>query len=96
MGSFHFDSFSGAVANLNGKEQRDPMKVLAVLVRDGRISCFDRGPAGLEDSIDSLKAKGLITEDRNVAYPWCRFFVTPAGTEALARHRDSLTHRSPG
>lgn len=82
MSRIFIDCFSGALADLP-KGTRTAENALRVLVGHPRVSTFDRGPAWLESLLSDLKSKGLIVEDRNEPYPWCRFVLTEAGKDAI-------------
>jgi hypothetical protein len=75
-------SFSGGVAQLKPREQRDTMKVLAALKSDPMVSTFDMGEHGLWKTIQLLVINGfVISEPRE--YPWHKFVVTAAGLDKL-------------
>jgi len=69
------DSFSGAAAELKGKN-RTSKNVLSVLAKHPRVSTFDMSDLGwLRDIIESLLQRGLIVEVTE-PYPWHRYKVT--------------------
>lgn len=77
-------SFSSPIAELP-RGRRDEAHMLAALARNPRVSTFDMSEyQWLWRGIDSLKDRGLITEDKSAEYPWHQFTLTDAGKAALA------------
>lgn len=77
-------SFTSPIADLP-RGKRTEADMLAALDRNPRVSTFDMSEfPWLWRGIDSLKARGLITEDKGEAYPWHRYTLTDAGKAALA------------
>lgn len=87
-GRIHFDSFSGAAADLK-PGQRTARHVLAALARDPRVSTFDLGEAAwLVRCINDLKHQKLIVADKSEPYPWCRFELTEVGKASLEQAKE--------
>jgi hypothetical protein len=78
----HVCSFSGGVARLKPKQQHDSMAVLKALFQDGNVSTWDMGEHNLWKTIQGLQSFGYVKELK-VAYPWCKFEITPLGIEKL-------------
>lgn len=90
-GRVFIDSFSGSAAEMTRVDQAVPIKVLRVLVRDGKVSVWDRDASpSLHRSICDLQKRGLIDKG-DAPYPWYRFHVLPAGLEML----DALSTATP-
>jgi predicted transcriptional regulator len=75
-------SFSGSVAELKPREQRNEMKVLAALKNDPMVSTWDMGEHGLWKTIKELEDCGFVKSE-NCDYPWCKYSVTDKGIEKL-------------
>jgi hypothetical protein len=84
----HFDSFSGSLSELKRglRTVEDGVRVLAI---DPQVSVWDRGTPWLERLIADMKAQGLIVEDFNEPYPWCRFNLTDKGRTMLTANAGS-------
>ncbi len=75
----HFDSFSGAVADLSRKEQGDPGKILMALTKNPRVSTWDMSESSnLRSSLRFLLDNGMI-EELEEPYPWHRFQIIDKG-----------------
>lgn len=83
-------SFSGAISDMKKKDQRDEMKVLAVLSRSPRFSCFDASEnQGIANSITNLKKRGLIEYPKpQPEFPWCKVKITDAGNALLKQRTE--------
>lgn len=89
MSSVHIDTFSGAAADLPRRQHKDELAVMRALVRDPRVSCFDRSEySTLDRTLVDLKMRSLIVETIE-PYPWHRFHVTPEGLKMLDCANDS-------
>lgn len=77
ISNVHVCSFSGGVAYLKPREQRDTQKVLEALKNDPNVSCWDMGEHGLWKTIKALEDSGKI---RSIpcAYPWLKYEVINA------------------
>jgi hypothetical protein len=82
VGSVFLDSFSGKVAELKPRQQRDLFLVLQVLVNNPSVSTWDMGEHNLWRTMNELKYFHLI-EDIERAYPWNEFKVTEKGKQML-------------
>jgi hypothetical protein len=72
----HLDSFSGALGDLPKNQHGDRERVLAVLRKHPRFSCFDATATNkLAKTLDDLKAAGRIVYAKDEQYPWCRVTV---------------------
>lgn len=76
----HLDYFSGSVADLKGKDKKDPLKVLAVLAKDPMVSVWDMDK--LWKILYSLRDQGLVEEVEH-PYPWLEFRVTEKGKRGI-------------
>jgi hypothetical protein len=78
-------SFSGALGDMKRKDQRDPLKVLAVLRKSPRFSVWDATENGtIACTMDDLKNDGLIDFPKpQPGYPWSKARVTEAGIALL-------------
>jgi hypothetical protein len=76
------------------RDQRDRMKVLAVLKDNPRFSVFDATERdAIALSLDDLRAQGLIEYVKpGPAYPWCLVRVTKVGDARLRAWRDEHEH----
>lgn len=82
--SVFIDCFSGSLADMK-RGTRTHENALRVLAKDGRVSCFDRsGPRWIDMLLNDLLSLGLVEEEKNVPYPWCRFYLTAKGNDFLA------------
>jgi hypothetical protein len=81
----HIDSFCGSLGELP-RGKRTMLHALQVLADDPRVSVFERGTGWLELLLHELQEGGLVAEDHSEPYPWCRFNLTDAGRQLLARH----------
>lgn len=82
-------SFTGAIGDMKPRDQRDPMKVLAVLEKNPSFSVFDatERPA-IASSLDYLKQQGLIEYPLpQPAFPWNEVVVTESGKKALEERK---------
>ena len=78
-------SFTGAIGDMKPRDQRDPMKVLAVLDKEPSFSVFDatERPA-IANSLDYLRQQGLIEYPKpQPGFPWNKVVVTESGKKAL-------------
>ena len=83
----HFDSFSGAVADLSKKEQGVPTRVLAALTKNPRVSTWDMSESrNLRGSLRFLIDDGKI-EELKEPYPWHRFQLTDKGKAELENNK---------
>lgn len=89
MNTVFLDSFSGKVAELKPRQQRDLFLVLEVLVKNPRVSTWDMGEHGLWRTMDELKYFRLI-EGVESAYPWNEFKVTEKGKKWLLMGHESF------
>lgn len=85
-------SFSGKVAELKPRQQRDLFLVLKVLVKNPRVSTWDMGEHNLWRTMLELKHFGLI-EDVPSDYPWDEFKVTEKGKKALLIGHENFMKR---
>jgi hypothetical protein len=67
-------NFSGSVAELKPREQRNTMKVLVALQKDPMVSTWDMGEHGLWKTIKELEDSGKI-KSIPCEYPWHKFEV---------------------
>ena len=81
-GLISIDSFSGRASELK-RGERTVLKLLQALAADPRISTFERGNWWLENLLQDAQQKGLIMQDKDEPYPWCRFNLTDAGRAML-------------
>ena len=74
-------SFSGAIGEMKRKDQGDPEKVLAVLEKSSRVSCFDLSEnQTIARTVTRLKRDGLIEYPQpQPGYPWNNIVLTEAG-----------------
>ncbi|APW37639.1 hypothetical protein RD110_10920 [Rhodoferax koreense] len=90
-------SFSGGIDEMKRADQRDPVKVLRVLVRDGRYSCFDASAnLTIARTITNMHHKALIYGgkkygrvlklDNTLEYPWSKVVLAEGGERLLADH----------
>lgn len=85
MSTVFVDSFSGAAADLKRGHRTDADLMLA-LNTDPLVSCWDLSEhKWLRDRIFDAVDAGLLTKHHSVPYPWCRFTLTDAGRELLAK-----------
>ena len=80
ISNVHVCSFSGGVAYLKPREQRDTQKVLKALKSDPMVSTWDMGEHGLWKTIYALVDAGYLKEIKQ-DYPWLKFIVTESGIE---------------
>lgn len=81
--AIHICSFSSDVAQLKGKDKKDPLKVLNALSQNPRISTFDMSEnRHLRSSIKFLEMKGFIVPIEE-SYPWHRWDITELGKQYL-------------
>jgi hypothetical protein len=78
-------SFSSGLAEMKGKDKADPMKVLAVIAVNPRVSIFEvTETAPIAKSMDYLVAKKFIRRvDLEMGYPWMKFELTQRGKSRL-------------
>lgn len=84
-------SFSGGIGCMDPRDQRDSMKVLAVLKESPRFSVWDacERPC-IGESLEDLTARGLIEYVKpGPEFPWSEVRVTDAGLKALAVHQEA-------
>lgn len=74
-------SFSSAISEMKRKDQGDPAKVLAVIEKSPRVSCFDLSEnQTIARTVTRLKHDGLIEyPDPQPEYPWNNIVLTEAG-----------------
>jgi len=77
-------SFSGGVADLKPREQRDTTKVLTALKKDQNVSTWDMGEHGLWKTIQALEVEGLVVNEPREC-PWLRYVVTDSGLEKIEK-----------
>lgn len=78
-------SFSGALGDMKRKDQRDRLKVLAVLKTSPRFSVWDASDnGGIANTMTDLKTDGLIDyPEPQPGFPWSEARVTEAGMKLL-------------
>ena len=78
-------SFSGAIGDMKRKDQRDRLKVLAVLKESPRFSVWDASDnQGIANTMTDLKTDGLIDyPEPQPGFPWSKARVTEAGMKLL-------------
>lgn len=78
-------SFSGALGDMKRKDQRDQLKVLAVLKASPRFSVWDASDnKGIANTMTDLMTDGLIDyPDPQPGFPWSKARVTEAGMKLL-------------
>lgn len=77
--------FSGAIGDMKRKDQRDRLKVLAVLKASPRFSVWDASDnKGIANTMTDLKDDGLIDyPEPQPGFPWSLARVTEAGMKLL-------------
>lgn len=78
----HIDIFAGRASELK-RGERTVHKLLQALAADPRISTFEMSNWWLSNLLRDATERGLIVEDKDELYPWCRFDLTEAGRAAL-------------
>lgn len=74
-------SFSGAIGDMKPNDQKDSRKVLAVLDKSPRFSCFEASerPA-IAKTLDYLKDSGFVEYPKpQPGFPWSRAVITDKG-----------------
>lgn len=82
-------SFTGAIGDMKPSDQRDAMKVLAVLEKSPSFSVFDatERPA-ISSSLDYLKQQALIEYPApQPEFPWSKAKLTELGLQKLKEPR---------
>ena len=82
-------SFSGAIGDMKRKDQRDRLKVLAVLKKSPRFSVWDASDnKGIANTMTDLMTDGLIDyPDPQPGFPWSQARVTEAGMKLLEKEK---------
>lgn len=91
-GAILIDNFSSAIGEMKRKDQRNPLKVLRVLLAHPKFSVFEATDnRTIAKTLDGLQDQGLIEHiDREtMGYPWTKVRVTDKGHAALAASKIS-------
>lgn len=82
-------SFSGALGDMKRKDQRDRLKVLAVLKTSPLFSVWDASDnQNIANTMTDLNTNGMIDyPDPQPGYPWSEARVTEAGMKLLEQSR---------
>lgn len=80
-------SFSGAIGDMKRKDQRDRLKVLAVLKESPRFSVWDASDnMNIANTMTDLMKDGLIDyPDPQPGFPWSKARITEAGMKLLEK-----------
>jgi hypothetical protein len=79
------DSFSGAIGDMKPADKNDMRKVLAVLDKTPRFSCFEASerPA-IANTLTDLMLSGYIEYPKpQPGFPWCRAVITDNGRSLM-------------